>query len=69
MIHATKPTIILEWYEDNLIPYGYRPESLLDIAAGMGYRVLSVPGLVPIDTPSLLRAHMVSAEAFMLIPA
>lgn len=68
LISAQKPGIILEWYEGNLTPYGYDPASLLDIAAGLGYGVLSVPGLVPIDGAPMLLAHMITAEAFLLLP-
>jgi FkbM family methyltransferase len=68
LIRSQKPSIIVEWYEGNLKAYGYDSGSLLKIASDMGYQVLSVPGLVPVDNVPALLAHMVIAEAFLLLP-
>ncbi len=68
LVESERPHIILEWYEDNLKPYGYDPASLLDIAAGLNCKVVSVPGLVPVDNAGVLKVHMITADAFMLVP-
>jgi len=68
LIDSQKPSIILEWYEGNLKAYGHDSGSLLKIAEDLGYQVLSVPGLVPIDNVPALLAHMITAEAFLLLP-
>lgn len=68
LIENQRPAIILEWYEENLTAYGYRSESLLSIADSLGYLVLSVPNLVTINEASTLLAHMLFAEAFLLLP-
>ena len=67
LITSQKPSVVLEWYEGNLIPYGRDPASLLEIAARLHYKVLSIPGLVPIEETRVMRAHMITADGFLLI--
>ena len=67
-LEACRPFILLEWNPVNLEAHGLAPESLADLAGGLGYRIHTAPFLVPVinraDLPLLCRLN----ETFVLLP-
>ncbi|MEI6429389.1 MAG: FkbM family methyltransferase [Pseudanabaena sp. ELA607] len=67
-IEKEKPYVLLEWNAENLKAYNYSTESLLIFAEQHNYQVCSLPDLIPIFDPELLKIHMNKTESFLLFP-
>lgn len=65
---ATRPVILLEWNPLNLRAYGLVPESLVELADGLDYDVLTTPGLAPVRDASQLPYLSRANETFLLLP-
>lgn len=65
---ATRPIVLLEWNPVNLAAYHLSPESLLPLAAELGYEVLTTPGLAPVRNPGTLSFFSRVNETFLLVP-
>jgi FkbM family methyltransferase len=68
LISSTRPTIFIEWFADNLRPYGVQADMLLTMCSDIGYSVYSVPSLAPVTLPSILRMAMAQTWTFALVP-
>lgn len=68
-IETCRPYILLEWNILNFGAYGFKRKDLLGFARQSGYRVFSVPHLIPIDDESALSLHMLKSENFLLSPS
>ena len=68
-IRANRPSLLVEWFAENLAAYGRRPEAILDYAAEMDFDVLPVPSFVPIRNASDLELHMLNTYDLLLRPA
>lgn len=68
LIKATRPLVLIEWNADNLRSFDCAPETLLTLAADLGYDVFAMPGLVRTASPAHLRAQMKFGESFALLP-
>jgi len=66
---TVRPAVMLEWNETNLAAYGTKPEELLAAADRIGYRVFSLPDLIPVTDKATVRVHSKVREMFLLIPA
>lgn len=67
-LRATRPYVLLEWNNRNLAAYGCPPGTLLELAGGLNYDVLSAPALAPVLTSASLTLHMGISETFLLVP-
>lgn len=67
-LRTWRPDILLEWNETNFAPYGRKPGELLACAAGLGYRVFTVPNFVRVDDALMLSVQMIGTESFLLKP-
>jgi len=68
LLRATRPLVLLEWNSDNLRSFECPPETLLSLAAELGFDVFAMPGLVRTASPTHLRAQMKFDESFALLP-
>jgi FkbM family methyltransferase len=64
-----RPYVLLEWTKANLAAYDQEPKALLEYSEDLGFRVFSLPNLVPVDSPDTLAMHMAVSESFLLAPA
>lgn len=69
VLQTFRPWIILEWYAENLEPYGQKPANLLTWAKAHSYEVVCIPTMTVAHSASMLEALMVGTSGFMLIPA
>jgi FkbM family methyltransferase len=67
-IESEQPFIVLEWNATNLMPYDCAPHSILSFAKTFRYGVLSLPNLIPIADPIMLKLQMIRTENFILAP-
>lgn len=68
LLRTTRPLVLVEWNAANLRAYDCPPETLLTLAADLGFDVFAMPGLVRSVSPSHLRAQMKFDESFVLLP-
>jgi FkbM family methyltransferase len=68
LIFANKPTFIIEWFEENLRPYGIDPSKLLEVSADIDYEIYAVPRLILVDKVEILRIAMSQTWTFALVP-
>lgn len=67
-IERERPFIVLEWNSINLKPYNCEPESLLSFAKQCQYELFSLPNLISISNPTMLKLQMIRTESFVLVP-
>ncbi|MDX2212481.1 MAG: FkbM family methyltransferase [Oculatellaceae cyanobacterium bins.114] len=65
-IYNQQPSILLEWNATNLKAYNCQPEVLLDFAEKLEYQVFSVPDLLLIPNPTILKLKMLKTESFLM---
>ena len=68
LLSESKPALIIEWSAKNLKAYEIAPDSLIQLAADLGYTPYAFPGLVRADTKLLLAISMAQTETFILLP-
>jgi hypothetical protein len=68
LLKTCRPHVIVEWYAENLIPYGVRAEDLLQFAHHSGYELVCVPTMTVVHSIPMLKALMLQTSAFMLMP-
>ena len=68
LIRAEKPHIFLEWYQQNLDPFGCQPGELLKYAEEFNYDTIAVPTLSVVPSLPVLLMHMHRTAAFALVP-
>ena len=68
-IAREQPAILTEWCHLNLDAHKCSAGDLLACAEKIGYRVFSLPEIIPVETPALLELHMLRTESFLMVPA
>ena len=69
LLQKCRPKILLEWYAENLPPYGVKASDLLRWAEANNYEVVSVPTMTVVRSTTMLDALMLATSAFLLLPA
>jgi len=67
-LEKEKPYILLEWNATNLKAYNCSIDNLLVFAEQQQYLICSLPNLIPIFEPELLKLQMFKTETFLLFP-
>jgi FkbM family methyltransferase len=67
-IAREQPLILFEWNATNLQAYDCDPQSILYLAQKLGYRLFSLPGLLPVPDSTMLILQMLLTESFILVP-
>ncbi len=68
LLSKCRPYVIVEWYGENLKPYGLSGVELLTFAARHDFDVVSVPTMTVVRTWPMLKATMLGTSGFMLVP-
>jgi FkbM family methyltransferase len=68
MLKQCRPYVIVEWYGENLKPYGLSGVELLEFAKYNDYEVVCVPTMTVVRTWPMLKATMLTTSGFMLVP-
>jgi FkbM family methyltransferase len=68
VIRASRPALVIEWNAAYLQRFGTAFVDLLALARTFNYRVLTIPGAVPVDDATVLAAQAVSCDNFLLLP-
>jgi FkbM family methyltransferase len=63
-----KPSIVLEWAENNLRAYNRDFADLLEVCKAINYGIFSIPSLVQITSKEHLKINMALTENFILLP-
>ena len=67
-IEVCSPTILLEWNQQNIKPFGFKNTDLLLLCVEIGYRCYSLPYLNYISTDNELFQNALTTESFLLVP-
>jgi FkbM family methyltransferase len=67
-ISKQRPYILFEWNPINLKAYDCDPASVFCLSESLGYRLFSLPNLVPVNDPTELRLQMLLTESFLMVP-
>ncbi len=67
-IQKKRPYILTEWNLRNFGAYGYNLEDLLIFSKDIGYKLYSLPFLVPVENRNVLEIQMLKTEYFLLAP-
>lgn len=68
VLKCCQPSIVIEWHEPYLRPFGTPPDQLLSLAREFGYRIYSVPQGVPVEDARGLSVQMLNCSNFLLAP-
>lgn len=68
LIAGMRPWIFLEWYSENFSCLGHEASDLLHLADELDYRLVALPHLIEVDSPSLLQVHCRTTASFLLVP-
>jgi len=67
-IKKQQPYLLIEWNAKNLEAYGRSTSDILSFAKEINYQVLSVPDLIPMLNPALIKLYMLKTEYFLMAP-
>ncbi len=67
-IDSEKPYILTEWSPYNLPAYNCDPKALWELANDIGYKMYSLPRLIPVNNSTDLEIQMLLTENFFLAP-
>jgi FkbM family methyltransferase len=68
LISHARPTLIIEWAEENFTAYGLKTEDLLRWCEELMYAPYACPGFMSVGTKALLKIAMTQTETFILVP-